>query len=63
MTACGVDRQEPFPHATGPPLFTAILAFGVAATAFGTGVLFILIGLGIRDVRRQVDQVAHGART
>jgi hypothetical protein len=31
-------------------LFTSILAFGVAAMAFGMGVLFILIGVGMRDV-------------
>lgn len=31
-------------------LFTSILAFGVAAEAFGMGVIMVLIGLGIRDV-------------
>jgi hypothetical protein len=31
-------------------LFTSIVAFGVAAMAMGMGVIFILIGLGIRDV-------------
>jgi hypothetical protein len=35
-------------------LFTSILAFGVAAMAMGMGVLFVLIGLGMRDVREQV---------
>lgn len=35
-------------------LFTSILAFGVAAMAGGMGVLFILIGLGMRDVREHV---------
>jgi hypothetical protein len=35
-------------------LFTSILAFGVAAMAAGMGVLFILIGLGIRDVSEKV---------
>ena len=39
-------------------LFTSVLAFGVAAMAIGMGVLFILIGLGIRDVRQQVGEVA-----
>lgn len=34
-------------------LFTSILAFGVAAMATGMGVLFILIGLGIRDVEQR----------
>lgn len=31
-------------------LFTSIVAFGVAAMSAGMGVIFILIGLGIRDV-------------
>jgi hypothetical protein len=35
-------------------LFTSILAFGVAAMAIGMGILFVLIGLGIRDVSRSV---------
>jgi len=33
-------------------LFTSVLAFGVAAMATGMGLLFVLIGLGIRDVAR-----------
>ena len=35
-------------------LFTSILAYGVAAMAAGMGVLFVLIGLGMRDVRARV---------
>lgn len=35
-------------------LYTSIVAFGVAAMAGAIGVLFILIGLGIGDVRRHV---------
>jgi hypothetical protein len=31
-------------------LFTSVVAFGVAAMAVGMGLIFILIGLGIRDV-------------
>lgn len=34
-------------------LFTSVVAFGVAAMAVAIGVLFILIGLGIRDVARR----------
>jgi len=37
-------------------LFTSVLAFGVAAMAVGMGFLFVLIGLGIRDVARQRPQ-------
>lgn len=39
-------------------LFTSVVAFGVAAMAVGMGVLFLLIGLGIRDVREQVEELA-----
>ena len=38
-------------------LFTSVLAFGVAAMAFGMGVIFVLIGLGIRDVSDNLAQV------
>lgn len=34
-------------------LFTSIVAYGVAAMAAAIGLLFILIGLGIRDVDRR----------
>lgn len=43
-------------------LFTSVVAFGVAAMAAAMGVLFILIGLGIRDVsftpRQEAEVVA-----
>jgi hypothetical protein len=60
MTYAELDREDPrrdmamnssFLQAS---LFTSILAFGVAAMAIGMGVLFVLIGLGMRDVREQV---------
>lgn len=35
-------------------LFTSILAYGVSAMAAAIGLLFILIGLGMRDVRQHV---------
>jgi hypothetical protein len=38
-------------------LYTSIVAYGVAAMAAAIGILFILIGLGMRDVRRQVEEV------
>ena len=34
-------------------LFTSVLAFGVAAMAVGMGLLFLLIGLGIKDVEER----------
>jgi uncharacterized membrane protein YciS (DUF1049 family) len=39
-------------------LFTSVVAFGVAAMAIAVGVLFILIGLGIRDVARRIREMA-----
>jgi hypothetical protein len=57
LTYAELDREDPrrdvamnssFLQAS---LFTSILAFGVAAMAMGMGVLFVLIGLGIRDVK------------
>jgi len=39
-------------------LFTSVVAFGVAAMAIAVGVLFILIGLGIRDVNSQIRDLA-----
>jgi hypothetical protein len=39
-------------------LFTSVVAFGVAAMAIAVGVLFILIGLGIRDVNSQIRDIA-----
>lgn len=64
MTYAELDRDDPrrdlamnssFLQAS---LFTSILAFGVAAMAMGMGVLFVLIGLGIRDVRDRTAEPA-----
>ena len=38
-------------------LYTSVVAFGIAAMAAAMGVLFILIGLGMRDVGRHVEAV------
>jgi hypothetical protein len=42
-------------------LFTSVVAFGVAAMAIAVGVLFILMGLGIRDVARRIRDLAGRA--
>ena len=42
-------------------LFTSVVAFGVAAMAIAIGVLFILIGLGIRDVTSRIGGLAGRA--
>jgi hypothetical protein len=39
-------------------LFTSVVAFGVPAMAIAIGVLFILIGLGIRDVANRIRNLA-----
>ncbi|MGF1667571.1 MAG: aromatic ring-opening dioxygenase LigA [Acidimicrobiia bacterium] len=43
-------------------LFTSVVAFGVAAMAAGMGVIFILIGLGMRDVAENLPRERVGAR-
>ena len=43
-------------------LFTSVVAFGVAAMAIAIGVLFVLVGLGIRDVTRRVGEVTSRTR-
>jgi hypothetical protein len=66
MTYAELDREDPrrdlamnssFLQAS---LFTSILAFGVSAMAIGMGVIFVLIGLGMRDVAEHVA-VREGA--
>lgn len=61
LTYAQLDREDPrrelamnssFLQAS---LFTSILAFGVSAMAIGMGVIFILIGLGIRDVAERTE--------
>ena len=37
-------------------LFTSVLAFGVSAMAVAVGLLFVLIGLGIRDVAERTTE-------
>ena len=60
MRYAELDREDPLRNVAQSAsflqasLFTSVLAFGVAAMALGMGVLFILIGLGIRDVKHQV---------
>jgi hypothetical protein len=68
QTYAELDREDPrrdtamnasFLQAS---LFTSILAFGVAAMAAGMGVIFILIGLGIRDVAERTVEPAVPTR-
>ena len=55
-----IDREDPMRDVAQSAsflqasLFTSVLAFGVAAMALAVGLLFILIGLGMRDVRERI---------
>ncbi|MEX2562559.1 MAG: hypothetical protein WD358_04825, partial [Nitriliruptoraceae bacterium] len=64
QTYAELDREDPR-RATAmnasflqASLFTSILAFGVSAMAIGMGVLFVLIGLGIKDVNKRLAELA-----
>ncbi len=43
-------------------LYTSIVAFGIAAMAAAMGVLFILIGLGMRDVGHHLEVTTEPSR-
>lgn len=62
-----LDREDPL-RATAATasflqasLFTSVVAFGVAAMAVLIGLLFILIGLGIRDVASRLTATTASA--
>lgn len=61
QTYAELDRDDPLRQTAmnssflQASLFTSVLAFGVAAMAGGMGVLFVLIGLGMRDVGHLVE--------
>lgn len=61
LTYAELDREDPLRDTAmnssflQASLFTSVLAFGVSAMAIGMGVLFVLIGLGIRDVDRRLE--------
>jgi hypothetical protein len=61
-----LDREDPLREVAmnaaflQSSLFTSVVAFGVAAMAVAVGLLFVLIGLGIRDVaQRTVDHTTE----
>lgn len=68
-TYAELDREDPLRDVAmnasflQASLFTSVLAFGVAAMAVAGGVLFILIGVGIRDVSHLVEIPEARART
>jgi hypothetical protein len=60
-----LDREDPLREVAmnsaflQSSLFTSVVAFGVAAMAVLIGVLFVLIGLGIRDVAQRTTEPAQ----
>ena len=69
LTYAELDREDPLRAVAmnasflRASLFTSVVAFGVAGMAILIGVLFVLIGLGIRDVSERLpdERVAVGA--
>lgn len=63
-TYAELDREDPLRQVAQSAaflqasLFTSVVAFGVAAMAMLVGALFVLIGLGIRDVSERTVQAA-----
>ncbi len=61
LTYAEMDREDPLRDVAmnasflRASLFTSVVAFGVAAMAGAVGLLFILLGLGIRDVQETLD--------
>ena len=68
-TYAELDREDPLRETAmnsaflQSSLFTSVLAYGVSAMAMATGLLFILIGLGIRDVSARTANRPEGPTT
>jgi hypothetical protein len=66
-TYAELDRDDPLRETAmtasflQASLFTSVVAFGAAAMAILIGILFILIGLGMRDVGVHVEAEARPA--
>ena len=69
QTYAELDREDPLRDVAmnasflQASLFTSVLAFGVSAMAAAVGLLFILIGLGIRDVAERTAATPSHAST
>lgn len=63
LTYAELDREDPLRQVAmnssflQASLFTSVVAFGIAAMAAGMGLVFILIGLGIRDVATRTGAI------
>ncbi|HEX2405011.1 MAG TPA: aromatic ring-opening dioxygenase LigA [Acidimicrobiia bacterium] len=64
-----LDREDPLRETAmnaaflQASLFTSVVAFGTAAMAILVGVLFVLIGVGIRDVAEHIPDVTTDVTT
>jgi hypothetical protein len=62
LTCAELDQEDPLREVAmnsaflQSSLFTSVVAFGVAAMAAAVGLLFVLIGLGIRDVEQRTTE-------
>lgn len=63
LTYAELDREDPLRQVAmnsaflQSSLFTSVVAFGVAGMAILMGVVFILIGLGMKDVGEKVGEI------
>jgi len=63
LTYAELDREDPMRNVAmnasflRASLFTSVVAFGVAAMAILMGIVFILIGLGMRDVGEKAGEL------
>jgi hypothetical protein len=66
LTYAELDREDPLRQTAmnasflRASLFTSVVAFGVAGMAILMGIVFILIGLGIRDVATRTKATIAG---
>ena len=64
-----LDREDPLREVAmnaaflQASLFTSVVAFGTAAMAILVGVLFVLIGVGMRDVGERLPEVNRPVTT
>jgi hypothetical protein len=66
-TYAELDREDPMREVAASAsflrasLFTSVVAFGVAGMAMLVGVLFVLIGFGMKDVDDRTSRAAQSA--
>lgn len=68
LTYAELDREDPLRQVAmnasflRASLFTSVVAFGVAAMGVLVGILFVLIGLGMRDVGEKTGELREPVR-